>query len=272
MNLDYFDQIWQSNIKKGDNRVLWDNRAEEFNRLGTDERRENIIGILSAQQMLDENSTVLDIGCGPGKFVLEFASRARHVVGVDISPRMLSYAAENAAVHKLENTQFIEMDWDKADLKSLNWQKKFSLVTGIMSPAFWTRTGLEKMIEASNENCFICHFVKSQDQIEDELIKEVLGKDNNDVYGNKGLYCSLNLLWLYNYYPEIAYFDTEKESVQPVEEAANNFMAKYGTKFDLTAAQESEVLNFLKSKAEDGFIRRKRTAKVACIYWRVTDY
>lgn len=127
--------------------------------------------------MLQENSIVLDIGCGPGKFVREFAKRAQNVVGVDISSKMLHYAQENVVAQGLGNAEFRELDWGKADLSALNWKKKFSLVTGIMSPAFLNRQGLEKMLEASNDYGLICHFVERQDSISDELKKHVLGRE-----------------------------------------------------------------------------------------------
>jgi SAM-dependent methyltransferase len=150
MDIEYFDRIWQTEEKyeqnKAEKKILWDSRAEEFNRHSTDERREKITGFLLVKRMLHKNSTVLDIGCGPGKFAAEFARRAKYVVGVDISPKMLQYASENAAALGLGNTEFREMDWGKADLAALNWKKKFSLVTGIMSPAFWDRKSLEKMV------------------------------------------------------------------------------------------------------------------------------
>jgi cyclopropane fatty-acyl-phospholipid synthase-like methyltransferase len=116
MNLDYFDKIWLSHEKAGMKNAdkMWDARASEFNKMGKDERVDIIMGLLQEKDMLNHNSTVLDVGCGPGKFVLEFAKKARHVVGVDISPKMLEYAKENPTmkrknvIHKLR-TSIIDM-------------------------------------------------------------------------------------------------------------------------------------------------------------------
>ena len=277
MNLDYFDRIWKSDQKNKQVQTennnydkLWDNRAKDFNRYGNDDRRDKIIGLLLEKGMLHKSSTVLDIGCGPGKFVLEFARRGQHVIGIDISSKMLQYASENLAVHNIDNAEFKEINWVKADLAALNWQKKFSLVVGIMSPAFWSRKGLEKMIEASNDGGLICHFVERQESIGDVLKKEVLGRKLGDEYGNKGLYCSLNVLWLYKLYPEIAYFNTVKEAVRPVEEAAHSFIARYEMRGELTAAQKMEIGDILKKKSENGVLKERTTSKIACIYWKST--
>lgn len=55
---------------------------------------------------------VLDIACGPGGWVLDvaFAHRDKHIVGVDISSSMLSYARAHAGVQGLQNATFRYMD------------------------------------------------------------------------------------------------------------------------------------------------------------------
>ena len=56
---------------------------------------------------VDEEDTVLDIACGPGLVTTAFASRAKHVTGIDITPAMI------------EKTRQIQK---KKELTNLNWQ------------------------------------------------------------------------------------------------------------------------------------------------------
>lgn len=62
--------------------------------------------------------TVLDIGCGPGHYSLEYAKRgARKVVGVDFSTRMLELARRLTEAHKVGDVcQFIDGDFLQLDL------------------------------------------------------------------------------------------------------------------------------------------------------------
>jgi ubiquinone/menaquinone biosynthesis C-methylase UbiE len=55
---------------------------------------------------------VLDIGCGPGGWVLEvaFAHPDRQVVGIDISQAMISYGQAQAMTQGLTNATFRQMD------------------------------------------------------------------------------------------------------------------------------------------------------------------
>lgn len=59
---------------------------------------------------------VLDIGCGPGGWLLETAARYPHMslVGIDISWRMIEYARAEAQARKLsDRTEFLVMDATK---------------------------------------------------------------------------------------------------------------------------------------------------------------
>lgn len=273
MSIEYFDQLWQSkgpgkrSYKEG-NAESWDGRVEEFSNDRPDERITKILELLEAKKMLHTNKTVLDIGCGPGRFAAEFATRSQKVVGVDISHRMLANAKDYSAAKNITNTEFIEMDWNHADLTDLQWKHHFSLITAIMSPAIFSRESLQKIIEASSEYGFLCHFVEHHDLINDELKKRTLGPGFEDIYGNKALYCCLNYLWLQKLYPEIAYIETHRESIRTSEEATRHYLAKLEMKINLTETQRREVGEFIRSKEEDGMIREKISAKIACVYWR----
>jgi len=54
---------------------------------------------------------ILDVGCGSGRYSLELASKGAHVVGIDISRKMLSMAEERAREGGLSNCIFIQGDF-----------------------------------------------------------------------------------------------------------------------------------------------------------------
>jgi SAM-dependent methyltransferase len=56
----------------------------------------------------------LDAGCGSGTLALRLAGRVRHVVGIDISPSMISLAKKYQAEQQTDNVDFVI-----ADLESL---------------------------------------------------------------------------------------------------------------------------------------------------------
>lgn len=59
---------------------------------------------------MTEESVVLDLGCGPGLYVEEFAKTGAQVMGVDLSECSIKYATEHIT-NKLSNTQFKQMNY-----------------------------------------------------------------------------------------------------------------------------------------------------------------
>jgi SAM-dependent methyltransferase len=75
--------------------------------------------------------TICDVGCGSGRFVVEFAKRgAAHVTGVDIAPEMLRLSRQLANQEKVAD----QCDFDLGDV--LNWKtdKVYDIAIAI---GFW---------------------------------------------------------------------------------------------------------------------------------------
>lgn len=98
-------------------------------------------GVLSEQDDLSAVNMMLDIGCGPGGWVLDVAHRYPHidVTGIDISRNMIRYAQAYTQVRQLSNAHFEVMDV----LKPLDFPNDtFDLVNarflvGFVSPNTW---------------------------------------------------------------------------------------------------------------------------------------
>ena len=68
--------------------------------------------------------TVLDVACGPGLVACEFALRAQHVTGIDLTPRMIEEAEERQLAKGLTN-----LSWQLGDVLPLPFpDSSFSIV------------------------------------------------------------------------------------------------------------------------------------------------
>ncbi|AET66185.1 methylase involved in ubiquinone/menaquinone biosynthesis [Desulfosporosinus orientis DSM 765] len=270
MEVNDFARLWSDGKSpKASAQSFWDNRADEFNKSAsqghTDERIRKIVEYLSFNNLLTKNSSVLDIGCGPGKFAVEFAKRSKEAIGIDISENMLGYAVSNAETASLTNVSFKNANWDEVDLEEYDWKKKFDLVTAINSPGIHDPLTLEKMIAASKGYCFLSNFVDRHDSVQD-VLRIVLNIKEKRFYRNT-IYSIFNILWLKGYYPSITYIDTDREHTRTLDEACSYYETLLETEKELE--KSTLIKNYLQQIAIKGLITERVQTKTAWLYWKV---
>ena len=273
MDISYFTQLWnEGKPAVPSDKSFWNNRANEFNKLvcqGTpDERIRKIVEFLSYNRLLTLDSRVLDIGCGPGRFAVEFAKKSADVIGIDISDKMLDYAVNNAAAESLTNVSFKTLNWDEVNLEEFDWEKRFDLVIAINSPGIHDQITLEKMITASRGYCFLSNFADRYDSVQDIIRTDILKLEGVKFYNN-AVYSIFNILWLMGYYPNITYVDTDREHVRTYQEAC----IYYCSLFEVENCSEEEknalIRNYLEEIASNGLVTEHVRTKTAWIYWKV---
>jgi cyclopropane fatty-acyl-phospholipid synthase-like methyltransferase len=75
-----------------------------------------------------QDRTFLDVGCGTGRYALEFARRgARRIVGIDIAEKMLAVCEQRAREEHLED----RCSFEPTDLTQYQPDAQFDVCTGI---------------------------------------------------------------------------------------------------------------------------------------------
>lgn len=273
MDIQYFEQLWrEGKVNKGSNESYWDSRAEEFNKSvhsdSSKERVDGILDFLSINHMLNTEDSVLDVGCGPGRFSVEFSKRAANVIAADISEQMLDLAVKNAEYEKINNLSFQKTNWEEFSLEEYGWNKKFDLVTAINCPGIKDRSTLEKMINASKKYCFLTYFVERSDSVRDFIDKNIINRGENKFYNNT-VYSIINILWLLGYYPGITYFDSNWERTMPVDAACDYYCSSIENDGGLTDEQKENIRKYLRESSENDIVRERIYSKTAWVYWRV---
>ena len=82
----------------------WDKAAPGFYRRT---KKEDYNDALFDKLILDENDTVLDIGCGEGSVTVPLARKVKSVIGLDSSPKMLEYLEKRAKDNDIKNIKTI---------------------------------------------------------------------------------------------------------------------------------------------------------------------
>lgn len=89
---------------------LDESRMQAFFEAGT-KHVDEVVGIVKDHICKDfAPEKVLDFGCGVGRLVVPFARKYEYVVGVDVSPSMLSEAKRNCDRFNLTNVNFVISD------------------------------------------------------------------------------------------------------------------------------------------------------------------
>ena len=104
-------------------------------------------GILSEHPHIDTFHRVLDIACGPGHWATELAKKDQHlhVLGMDLSQRMINFAAAKAVQDGVENVSFEVGDATHMPLPYADGS--FDLINASLMYAFMTRDLWPKLIQ-----------------------------------------------------------------------------------------------------------------------------
>ncbi|MBO5460419.1 MAG: methyltransferase domain-containing protein [Ruminococcus sp.] len=281
---EYFTSIWE---EKGEKKRIhtskaWDGRAgdwgkelekkEDFQE-SMDKRVMAAADYLRSHGILGAGSEVIDIGCGPGRFVAEFARTAGHVTGVDISGKMVELGQKRAEECGVENVTFIAEDFAEMDVKALGWEKKFDLVFASITPALGTMESLEKSMDICKGYCFNSCTIKWEDELEKQIKKNVLGieEGSGKTSFGKWFYSLLNILWIKGYLPETSYYKNDKEERIKADASLATYYARSLSR-DLTVSEEmaEQIEKYLiKIADEDGYVIRKYERWQGWILWDV---
>ena len=250
MNIEEFEKIMQREDREEnqeDLEKIWDNKSEWFfNR--TEKKQENfsnrlVFKIIKEKKLLNENSKVLDIGCGTGRHLLEFSKITSHITGTDISFRMLDYAKEK--LKNVNEAKFIHGNW----MKNFTKEKEFDLVFASMTPAISKIEHIKRMCLISKNYCMMERFVYYRDPIREE-IEKMLGRKLNKLHSNhkEYTYGLWNIVWNLGYFPEI-YLD---KYISETEKTVIDYMEQ----IICTDDEENKIIEFLKGKEWENYIKR----------------
>jgi SAM-dependent methyltransferase len=208
----------------------WDERAADWDtRLrGEDvrarqgaERVGAVATWLRARDLLNPDHAVVDVGCGPGRFVAEFARSARSAIGLDFSARMVEAGRRLARERGLENTEFHVCDFQGAGPFDSAWEGAFDLAFSSITPAISGLEALERFIRMSRAWCMNICFIHLHNDLHDRVLSEVFGRGprrqtTGHSYWRKELGDVLRHL---GFRPEVATWDQPRELALPADRA-----------------------------------------------------
>ena len=279
--LDYFKEQWATRQMSpvSHSSDIWDERAKEWiDALKPNAGKESIRarGMLNrveatAQYLrnlgkLGPEDSVVDIGCGPGLFVLEFAKTAKLAVGVDYSSRFVEFGRLEAAERGIPNAEFLQRDFFAMDIEAEGMLGAYDLVFSSITPAATGDGCLEKLMSLSRAWCYNASFVYAGDTLSEKVCRDVFGEEFRTRWDGRGFYALLNLLWLLGYYPETTYFDDIRDEIVVPGRRWAERIAAYCNKRDEESV--SKVQRYLEKL---GDTPRQSKFRYGAILWNVNE-
>jgi SAM-dependent methyltransferase len=219
LHLEFFQNLWERRREGsiGHSPEIWDGRADEWiSEIEADPahklaRAQDTFDFLKARGVLTSESDVVDVGCGPGLFVKEFAGTVKSALGLDYSKRFIEYAEGDARAAGIQNARYEYCDFINDDVS--RYEGAFDLAFSSTTPATGRWESMKKFMRLSNTFCCNVSFVNMKDALADRICLEVFGDRFRSRFRGTGFYSLLNIVWLQGYYPETHYYDEVSDAV-----------------------------------------------------------
>ncbi|MDR1821139.1 MAG: class I SAM-dependent methyltransferase [Oscillospiraceae bacterium] len=223
LGLDYWRAQWERRaepkaIAKHTPQV-WNKRSREWiAELASEDGKPSMLArvrqttdfLLSRGALLPEYRAI-DVGCGPGLFVAEFAKHIQTAAGLDFSDSFTEYGAKLARERGLQNAEFYTADFSALDIEKAGFSAAFDLVFTSITPAATGKGNLDKLIAMSRKHCYNAAFVHTEDELCSRAAREVFGTEYSPRFMGNGHNALYNYLWHLGYYPETHYIDDVRE-------------------------------------------------------------
>jgi len=209
----------------------------------------------------------VDVGSGPGRFVLECAKTCRRATGLDVSPRFIEYARARALRLGFANAAFENCDFSAPGAGAAGLAGAFDLAFASLTPAINGPGCLERFMGLSRARCCAVMIARQEDSLVARAIDEAFGGDARPLHDGSGFHALCNLLWLSGYEPETFYIDEEGVSaVSPEPGAAANLARLCRRAGPQGAALALAALE--RMAGTGGAVERRVATRYGAVLWR----
>lgn len=248
---------------------MWDSMAQEFAEFEMPTKENSfLIKMIAEKNLINKAGSILDVGCGAGKYSFALADTCHQVIGLDLSPKMIEKATEKKSELSKENVEFYVNDWHASNLENMGYKGKFDLVIANMTPAVRNAQTFLKLSEASKGHCVLTKPIKRKDPVSD-AIREMLGIEEKKESADIEVLYALELLWLQGMLPEMHYEEQLWEMKKPIDAAYKLYANRMKSYRALTLEEEQKIRDYLVSVSIEGYVEENVETTIVTICWKV---
>ncbi len=217
---------------------------------------------------LEKETTLLDIGAGPGNLSIPIAKRIARVTALDYSQGMLSQLEDEAAARNIHNIRKICCSWED-DWLSLNIEPHDITLASRSLSIENLRKGLVKLNNFAKKYAFLTDRINPTPF--DSKAFEAIGRPFQP--GPDYIF-TLNMLYSMNIHPNITVLEFDKiKKFENLEQAIESYKWMF---HDMTCNEESRLQDYVKglimeNNTTDITLRQPQAVRWAMIWWRKTN-
>lgn len=221
---------------------------------------------LDGQGLLPPESSVLEVGCGPGSLALALSDHVNKVTAVDDSAGMLEVLRKRAAATQKRNIATMETGW-----QALDPNQAHDLAMAAFFPAAMTPTGLECLERHARKACALVVGTGSEVfPLRRAIWEEIM--DRPLPSAGFQLPCAVGYLLASSRRPDLKHISWQARLDLPIEQVAR-FFESYFAIFDKKGPEVNEdIARMLKAHATDGKLRMTGQGSAALLTWPVDGH
>ncbi len=254
----------------------WDRRADAWEQERIlhhkgDERVRSTVAYLENRGLLCPEYQVADIGCGPGRFAVAFASRVQWVTGFDLSPKMVEYGMAHARQEGVANVTLRTCDFQALDVRQEGLTGAFDLVFSSLTPAIHGQAGLQKVMDMSRAYCCNITHIYHHNSLRQQLQSQLFGLAPASPWGGRWFYSLFNVLLLLGYLPETSYdHQLQHRRFPPSADYASIMMEQILPPEQRTGENQARILEWMRAHTDgEGMVTETSRACYGRILWDV---
>lgn len=238
----------------------WDEAADFWRTLPIPTWEDDeFLQLIAKHHAIDSTSSVLDIGCGSGIYSFALAKRAKHVVGIDISSKMIEAANDRKEELGIQNVQFIHDDF-----LAHAFSERFDVVIAHMTPAMRDGDGFRKMLALTKRFGFTARPTRRSDSIADGITQLIAPgqKHQNDV----SIPAQFLILWNAGITPLVSHYPAVWNRTRTLEEALT-FYIDLQLANDTSEQHKEAVRAYLHAHSENGSVTETIKSEIVMMAW-----
>ncbi|NLC06608.1 MAG: class I SAM-dependent methyltransferase [Syntrophomonadaceae bacterium] len=246
-------------------RDFWDLFAEHYALRNRQSRpaADAVVEYLVNEGVVNPESRVLDIGCGPGTYTLALAARAKQVTGLDLSESMLEMLQKEARHCGVE---------DRLEIAPVDWREfpsepTYDLVFAAKTPAIHDYSSLMKMNQVARRFCCLVTFAGPynfalRNQLWEHIMGQAIQSRAFDVQ------YPFNILYQAGYLPHLKFFSHRHQYQEPLAYLLKHYTCYFKIFGQEGKEVETKIQDFLMDRAQDGYCDDFIEETIAVMWWK----